>query len=496
MYKRQDRRTSDAWFFEGSDGKDYGVSGTWGSDGTAYFWDVTDPTDIKKIDSIQVDARIVNDVKVSEDGKLCVISREASSKRKNGIILIDVTDPSNAEIISEYTTNLTGGVHNIFIYENHVYALNAFANPAKYYVINIDDPKNPKEVGYFEVDEPGSAIHDVWIQDGIAYSSNWKQGVYLVDIGNGIAGGSPSNPVQIGNYRYDSGGNHAAFPFKSKSTGKFYVIMGDEIFPEGVDGNTYNETSGYLHFIDFTDLKNPVEVARYEVPGHGSHNYWVEDDVLYIGMYTAGVRVVDISGDLMGDLYKQGREIAKYSTGHPDGYVSNSTMLWGTQYFKGNIFYSDGLLVFNGIVSFHEYSLTYKSTKTIYETEIFVNAKAGEFNYSQNPSAVEVQISGSYDFETTSIFNDEPGGTKKITIIEDIKRIPAISGSYLSSISGSWDDYEASASIDPTGSYLAPYITTIGLYDKQGEMVAVAKLPKPIKNLPDYDVNFIIRLDT
>jgi len=336
-----DRRTSDAWFFEGTDGKDYGVSGTWGSDGTAYFWDVSDPTDIKKIDSIQVDARIVNDVKVSKDGKLCVISREASSKRKNGIILIDVTDPSNAEIISEYTTNLTGGVHNIFIYENHVYALNAFANPAKYYVINIEDPKNPKEVGFFEVDEPGSAIHDVWIEDGIAYSSNWKQGVYLVDVGNGIAGGSPSNPVEIGNYRYDSGGNHAAFPFKSKSTGKFYVIMGDEIFPEGVDGNTFNETAGYLHFIDFTDLKNPVEVARYEVPGHGSHNYWVEDDVLYIGMYTAGVRVVDISGELMGDLYKQGREIAKYGTGHPDGYVPNSTMLWGAQYFKGNIFYSD-----------------------------------------------------------------------------------------------------------------------------------------------------------
>lgn len=162
----------------------------------------------------------------------------------------------------------------------------------------------------------------------------------------------------------------------------------------------------------------------------------------------------------------------------------------------GNIFYSDGLIVFSGVSNFHEYTLTYKSTKTIYETEIFVNAKAGEFNYSQNPSAVEVQVSGSYDFETTSIFNDEPAGTKKITIIEDIKRKPAISGSFNSSISGSWDDYEASASIDPTGSYLAPYITTIGLYDKSGEMVAVAKLPKPIKNLPDYDVNFIIRLDT
>ena len=48
----------------------------------------------------------------------------------------------------------------------------------------------------------------------IAYSSNWRDGVYLVDVGNGIAGGSPSNPVAFGNYTYDSGANHAAFPFK------------------------------------------------------------------------------------------------------------------------------------------------------------------------------------------------------------------------------------------------------------------------------------------
>ena len=162
----------------------------------------------------------------------------------------------------------------------------------------------------------------------------------------------------------------------------------------------------------------------------------------------------------------------------------------------GNIFYSDGLIVFNNVTAFHEYELSYKSTKTIYETEIFVNARAGEFNYSQNPSAVEVQISGSYDFETTKIFNDRPAGTKKITEIKDIKRREFYSGSYLTSVSGSWEDYHSSGSIDPTGSYLAPYITTIGLYDKTGEMVAVAKLPKPIKNLPDYDVNFIVRLDT
>ena len=333
-----DKHTSDFWVFEGVDKRDYAVTGTWGADGTAYFWDVTNPSDIKKIDSVQVDARTVNDVKVSPNGKIAIISREGASNRKNGIIIIDVTNPYDVKIIKEYTKNLTGGVHNLFIDEKHVYALSA---GQKYYILNIEDPTNPKEVGMFELGKEGQSIHDVWVEDGIAYSSNWRDGVYLVDVGNGIAGGSPSNPVAFGNYTYDSGANHAAFPFKSKSTGKFYAVMGDEIFPNGVNPNGTNETAGFLHFVDFSDLNNPVEIARYELPGHGSHNYWIDGDILYVAMYTGGVRIVDISGDLVGDLYKQGREIGYILTGTADGYIPNDTMVWGAQLYKGHVFYSD-----------------------------------------------------------------------------------------------------------------------------------------------------------
>ena len=333
-----DKHTSDFWVFEGVDGRDYAVTGTWGADGKAYFWDVTNPSKIKKIDSIQVDARTVNDVKVSQDGKICVISREGASNRKNGIIIIDVTNPKDVKIISEYTKNLTGGVHNVFIDNNHIYAL---SNGERYYIINIDNPNKPIQVGMFEVGKEGQAIHDVWIENGIAYSSNWKDGVYLVDVGNGIAGGSPSNPVPFGDYSYDSGAHHATFPYKSKSTGKFYTVLGDEIFPKGVNPNGTNETAGFLHFVDFTDTKNPVEVAKYELPTHGSHNFWIEDDLLYVAMYTGGLRVVDLSGDLLGDLYKQGREIGYILTGNPNGYIPNDTMVWGAQLYKGHIFYSD-----------------------------------------------------------------------------------------------------------------------------------------------------------
>jgi len=333
-----DKHTSDFWVFEGADGGDYAVTGTWGADGKAYFWDVSNPSDLKKIDSVQVDARTVNDVKVSQDSKICVISREGASDRKNGIILIDVTNPRDVKIITEYTKNLTGGVHNVFIDNNHIYAL---SNGERYYILNIDNPLKPIEVGMFEVGKEGQAIHDVWIENGIAYSSNWRDGVYLVDVGNGIAGGSPSNPVSFGNYSYDSGAHHATFPYKSKSTGKFYTVLGDEIFPKGVNPNGTNETAGFLHFVDFTDTKNPKEVAKYELPTHGSHNFWIKDDILYVAMYTGGLRIVDLSGDILGDLYKQGREIGYLLTGNPKGYIPNDTMVWGAQLYKGHVFYSD-----------------------------------------------------------------------------------------------------------------------------------------------------------
>lgn len=162
----------------------------------------------------------------------------------------------------------------------------------------------------------------------------------------------------------------------------------------------------------------------------------------------------------------------------------------------GNIFYSEGLLVFNGqFVDLSEFSLEYRSTTTLHETEILIEAKAGEFNYSQNPSAVNVTLSGSYDFTTTSISNVSPAKTVRIKEIQDIVQRTEYSGSIGNSI-GTWEDYFTYKSTDPTGSYLAPYITTIGLYDKDGDMVAVAKLPTPIKNLPDYDMNFIVRFDT
>lgn len=338
----RDRHTSDLWVWEAPDGRDYAITGTWGADGHAYFWDVTEPGSIQLVDTVRIDARTVNDVKVTEDGRTAVISREGASNRKNGLVILDVSNPTDGvRVIARYDDQLNGGVHNVFISENHVYAL---SNGRRFDVINIEDPTTPYRVGRFELPNPGHGIHDVWVVDGIAYSSNWHDGVVAVDVGGGGKGGAPNNPVMLGSYAYPSGWNHAAFPYKSQSTGKFYAFAGDEAFPYPADdrpGAPPRRAAGWIHVIEWDDWDEPKEVARYQVPEAGSHNLWIEDDVLYIGYYGGGLRIVDISGELRGDLYRQGREIAFWHPNDPKSFTPNAPNVWGAQPYKGHIFVAD-----------------------------------------------------------------------------------------------------------------------------------------------------------
>ena len=341
--------TSDLWVFEGRDGRDYAVTGTWGADGWAFFWDVTDPTNIVKTDSIRVDARTVNDVKVSPDARYAVLSREGASNRRNGVVILDLSTPGHPTIASIFDDGLTGGVHNMFATKDYLFAL---SGGDKYVIIDVRDLENPTYTG--EYNHPNSSVHDVWVHDGIAYSSEWGNGVVVVDVGNGKWGGSPEKPVLITSVPTPRGATHAAFPYFQKSTGKVYLFLGDEIMGRRgaawagagtrnafQPGGTPMANSGYVHIIDFTDPENPKDVARYEVKEFGTHNMWVEDDILYQAYYEGGVRMVDVSGELMGDLYAQGREIAVFKSFDPKGYIMNAATAWGAQPHKGYIFFSD-----------------------------------------------------------------------------------------------------------------------------------------------------------
>jgi len=90
---------------------------------------------------------------------------------------------------------------------------------------------------------------------------------------------------------------------------------------------------------------------------------------------------------------------------------------------------------------------SFQSTVTIYETQYKCTIRQNEFNFSQNPTL----ISGS-------------------------------------SNSGVLYDFA-------TGSYFDPYVTTVGLYNNNQELLAVAKLAQPLPISSITDTNIIINLD-
>lgn len=352
------KHTSDFWVFEGNDGNDYAITGTWGADGMAYFWDVNDPEDPVKYDSIQVDARTVNDVKVSPDSRYAVLTREGASDRRNGLIIVDLANPANPVIAAEYDEGLTGGVHNTFPTEDHIFALSA---GEKFVILDVTDIENPEYVSEYK--HPNARIHDVHVKDGIAYASQWAYGVVIVDVGHGKWGGSIENPVFVTNVTTPGGRTHATFPYYSESTDRFYLFLGDEILhrnerplgaggartlhirpydPETDEGGRPSHTDGYIHILDWTDKsEDPEIVAKYHVPEYGTHNIWVKDDILYQAYYEGGARMVDVSGELKGDLHGQGREMAVFKPYDPNGYIANAPMVWTVYPFKDKIWFSD-----------------------------------------------------------------------------------------------------------------------------------------------------------
>lgn len=121
----------------------------------------------------------------------------------------------------------------------------------------------------------------------------------------------------------------------------------------------------------------------------------------------------------------------------------------------GIINYQHGTIVYEppqgagnaeGYIDSNNVTCSFQSSRTIYETQYKCTIRPDEFNYSLNPSL----ISGSTD------------GTPYNFV---------------------------------TGSYFAPYITTVGLYNENQELLAVAKLAQPLPTSRTTDTTIIINLD-
>jgi hypothetical protein len=191
-------------------------------------------------------------------------------------------------------------------------------------------------------------------------------------------------------------------------------------------------------------------------------------------------------------------------------YVKNLPFLDGSSalLYVGNVFYGQGIITitraYDTLLN-NDWNLTYKSTQTNYEYEFLLVVNEDEFNISTNPTSVvdnDIYEPFTDSYGKVRLTNPEPRPKyiRKRNILEngkvlDFRYTGSISASLEDKKYGGFDDWEISGSFDRTGSFLAPMITTIGLYDDDCTLLAVAKLATPIKSLPDIPINFIVRFD-
>ena len=165
--------------------------------------------------------------------------------------------------------------------------------------------------------------------DGLFDSDS--DGLVILDVGHGIAGGAPNAPVEVSRVELD-GQTHNAWYWPDAG----YVFVGEEDFG----------TPGIMHVVDVRNLREPREVATYRVANQTPHNFWLDEDTgtLYLAWYGSGLRALDVTGDLIGPLDLQGREIAGflYNGGaNACNRGSTDTCAWAPQLHAGRVWVSD-----------------------------------------------------------------------------------------------------------------------------------------------------------
>ncbi|HYC32130.1 MAG TPA: hypothetical protein VEB59_07540, partial [Gemmatimonadales bacterium] len=332
-----DRYTSDLWVHG-----DHAYTGTWGgvrrggnSGNVVKIWRLDAAGAPILADSLVLPGSAtatVSDVEVSDDGAVLMFGREGTTDA--GLYTYSLADPEHPSPL-DFVPVATGLHTATFGYIGGRRYAFAARNPpgAALEIYDVTDPADVTSAASVPVEE-NYGIHDTFVRDGIAFVFAWNTGVIILDVGNGIRGGTPEAPVEVSRVPTVGGEAHNGWWFHNPVTGeRRYLFVGQE--GPGIVGSA---SSGDIHVLDVSDLATPREVASFHLEGAGAHNFWMDEDrqVLYAAYYNAGVVALDVSGELSGDLAE--RQLASIEPGGAAG-----TYTWGVQLVHGFLYASDML---------------------------------------------------------------------------------------------------------------------------------------------------------
>tara|TARA_B100000497_G_C7678253_1_gene410071 strand:+ start:993 stop:2063 length:1071 start_codon:yes stop_codon:yes gene_type:complete len=251
------------------------------------------------------------------------------------------------------------------------------------------------------------------------------------EIGNTLIG----NVQQTNFYNYEQ---TTLWPNKTLPTASLGVIS----IPSKLFGDYVQPNSFYIEHPKSGSIKDDGE-GRLLWKGVSSPTYeYIDGNIIYPH------GIVILSDDTVS------------SFASTDVYGNNFD--YGTSKYGGTIVLSFERFI-DAFITSNEVTMSFSSSYKIFETQYQCTINENEFNYTLNPSA----ITGS--------------------------QIPT-------KFSGSVINWENTASIGKpfdfvTGSYFEPYITTVGLYNGDFELLAIGKLAQPLQSSPTTDTTILVNID-
>jgi hypothetical protein len=188
----------------------------------------------------------------------------------------------------------------------------------------------------------------------------------------------------------------------------------------------------------------------------------------------AVIGVISIPTKLYGDIIQPGSFIISADSGSITDDGNGNLYLSLDGEYCGNIIYQHGLIILTkdnlesgdvygtgdygtsiyggssnafieNIITSNNVTCSFSSSFTIFETQYKCTFDPSEFNFSLNPSLISGSNGNVYDFVT--------------------------------------------------GSYFNPYVTTVGLYNENQDLIAVGKLAKPLPSNNVTDTTILINID-
>ena len=141
---------------------------------------------------------------------------------------------------------------------------------------------------------------------------------------------------------------------------------------------------------------------------------------------------------------------------------------WGTAGMGDGYTVTTGV---NNATAYISYGFDFKGTNYIPVMTMMAHAPKGELNYSNNPTFIEYgQQKKMTPITSSTVYREQDTMVAKNTM--------------------------TSSYADPTGRYQKQtFITKIGLYDEDNNLVAIATLANPVKKLEDLDYTFKLKMD-